>query len=172
MFIPVNGGQGISRPFVVGLILLLVFLGMQSDFVPSRPADSSTSEEATVPAKDSAKERIILELSKSNEKLEKELLQLQQHLLLVKHAAHQHGVEHSSRLGSMLYNDGILTHSNGTDVEVASQQGVTESASVEVVHNTSDGEEDVGQVKNASRRELPQHSHRTHHLAQQTASSP
>ncbi len=99
MFIPVSGGQGISRPFVVGLILLLVFLGMQSDFVPTRPPDSSTTEETAVPAKDSAKERvkfccmsdhlelcckallkyickmsvhlqIILELSKSNEKLE------------------------------------------------------------------------------------------------------
>ena len=95
MFIPVNGGQGISRPFVVGLILLLVFLGMQSDLVPSRP--ESTSEEAAAPAKDTTKERvcsdflpdhynntlythilyklctclqIILELSKSNEKLE------------------------------------------------------------------------------------------------------
>ncbi|KAL0049589.1 hypothetical protein WJX82_005502 [Trebouxia sp. C0006] len=68
MFIPVNGGQGISRPFVVGLILLLVFLGMQSDLVPSRP--ESSTEEAEAPAKDVTKERIILELSKSNERLE------------------------------------------------------------------------------------------------------
>ena len=56
MFIPVNGGQGISRPFVVGLILLLVFLGMQSDLVPSRP--ESTIEEAAAPAKDVTKERV------------------------------------------------------------------------------------------------------------------
>lgn len=60
MFIPVNGGQGISRPFVVGLILLLVFLGMQSDFVPSRPADSSALEEVTPTGKDSTKERVDL----------------------------------------------------------------------------------------------------------------
>jgi hypothetical protein len=56
MFIPVNGGQGISRPFVVGLILLLVFLGMQSDLVPSRP--ESSTEEAEAPAKDVTKERV------------------------------------------------------------------------------------------------------------------
>ena len=97
MFIPVNGGQGISRPFVVGLILLLVFLGMQSDFVPSRPADSAAAD--TGQTKDSTKERvshlylvrksallcsnlrllhaqIILELSKSNEKLEVRLVLL------------------------------------------------------------------------------------------------
>ena len=58
MFIPVNGGQGISRPFVVGLILLLVFLGMQSDFVPSRPADGPASEEVAATSKDSTKERV------------------------------------------------------------------------------------------------------------------
>ncbi len=61
MFIPVNGGQGISRPFVVGLILLLVFLGMQSDLVPSRP--DSTTEEAAAPAKDVTKERVCPPLS-------------------------------------------------------------------------------------------------------------
>lgn len=104
MFIPVTGGQGISRPFVVGLILLLVFLGMQSDFVPPRSADSPAAEELIASGKDSTKERvqtisvhrllgvlwagdvcqqssesliylqIILELSKSNEKLEVILL--------------------------------------------------------------------------------------------------
>ena len=58
MFIPVNGGQGISRPFVVGLILLLVFLGMQSDFVPSRSADSPALEELGANGKDSTKERV------------------------------------------------------------------------------------------------------------------
>ena len=61
MFIPVNGGQGISRPFVVGLILLLVFLGMQSDFVPSRQADSSAPEELVASGKDSTKERVNFE---------------------------------------------------------------------------------------------------------------
>ena len=58
MFIPVTGGQGISRPFVVGLILLLVFLGMQSDFVPPRSADSPAAEELTASGKDSTKERV------------------------------------------------------------------------------------------------------------------
>ena len=58
MFIPVNGGQGVSRPFVVGLILLLVFLGMQSDFVPSRSAESPASEDLAASGKDSTKERV------------------------------------------------------------------------------------------------------------------
>ena len=57
MFIPVAGGQGISRPFVVGLILLLVFLGLQSDLVPSKP-DSEGKPVAD--KKESAKERVSL----------------------------------------------------------------------------------------------------------------
>lgn len=60
MFIPVTGGQGISRPFVVGLILLLVFLGMQSDFVPPRSADSPATAELTASGKELTKERVRL----------------------------------------------------------------------------------------------------------------
>lgn len=58
MFVPVTGGQGISRPFVVGLILLLVFLGMQSDFVPPRSADSPAAEGPAASGKDATKERV------------------------------------------------------------------------------------------------------------------
>lgn len=56
MFIPINGGQGISRPFVVGLILLLVFLGLQSDLVPSKQPDTDSTPQANT--KESAKERV------------------------------------------------------------------------------------------------------------------
>lgn len=56
MFIPLNGGQGISRPFVVGLILLLVFLGMQSDLVPSKQADSESTTKPN--SKGTAKEKV------------------------------------------------------------------------------------------------------------------
>ena len=58
MFIPVNGGQGISRRFVVGLILLLVFLGMQSDLVPSKQPDSENTAKSS--SKGSAKEKVGL----------------------------------------------------------------------------------------------------------------
>lgn len=59
MFIPVNGGQGMSRPFVVGLILLLVFLGMQSDLVPSKQPETEVTPEGN--KKESAKERVRLQ---------------------------------------------------------------------------------------------------------------
>lgn len=225
MFIPVNGGQGISRPFVVGLILLLVFLGMQSDFVPSRSADSPALGEFSPNGKDSTKERvgidslrlsvsallfsatcwpshklldclqIILELSQSNEKLEvtvlapttssqtmfllqltarncvwwlqKELYQLQQHLLLLKHAAHQHGVEHSSRLGTMLYDDGFALpgDSNATIAKTESRIPEADSEDLGTVRADTVGETTIT-------HQLPQHLHRTHHQTQEAVSSP
>lgn len=171
MFIPVNGGQGISRPFVVGLILLLVFLGMQSDFAPSRPADSAAAENSTVSTKDSTKERIILELSKSNEKLEAELHQLQQHILLLKHAAHQHGVEHNSRLGVMLYDDGyVAAQGNATHTDPAtSAQEPAANATSPALHDARAVLHDSSAVRDSpSKHTLP---HRIHHQTQGADSS-
>lgn len=106
--------------------------------------------------------------------LQKELHQLQQHILLVKHAAHQHGVEHTSKLGSMLYDDGIAlpADNNSSDVDLISQQddAHSEAADLELLSEAHAQESDSDTVKNASsRREMP---HRTHHQTQQTLVSP
>lgn len=104
--------------------------------------------------------------------LQKELHQLQQHILLVKHAAHQHGVEHTSKLGSMLYDDGIALAAdiNSSDVVLISQQDDAHSEAAELLSEAHAQESDSDTVRNASsRREMP---HRTHHQTQQTSVSP
>ena len=154
--------------------------------------------------------QIILELSKSNEKLEvillalvsycdqkviavglfccsklklsdlwwlqTELQQLQQHLLLLKHAAHQHGIEHSSRLGTMLYDDGFLLPGNGNKTVVNTDSSPHETAgigTVEESHNPRPAALPSDTFSETSMtHDVPQHSHRTHHQAQQAVSSP
>ncbi|KAA6427625.1 MAG: hypothetical protein FRX49_02288 [Trebouxia sp. A1-2] len=147
---------------------------MQSDLVPSRP--ESATEEAAAPAKDVTKERIILELSKSNERLEKELHQLQQHLLLVKHAAHQHGVEHSSKLGSMLYDNDVafVAESNSTDVRSASWQDAAVSGAADQLSDAHAQGLDVQNVKTCSTELIegqdPKHTSKTAYFDKPNAS--
>ena len=104
--------------------------------------------------------------------VQKELHQLQQHLLLVKHAAHQHGVEHSSKLGSMLYDNDVafVAESNSTDVRTASWQDEAVPAAADQSSNAHAQGLDVQNVSDTgSRHEMP---HRTHHHVQQSAASP
>jgi len=86
-------------------------------------------------------------------------------------------VEHNSRLGSMLYDDGVIFSAagNGTNANTVSQsdQYVADSETVEVLHDAHVEDRNPDAVKSTgSRRELPQHSHRTQHQSQQAASSP
>lgn len=104
--------------------------------------------------------------------VQKELHQLQQHLLLVKHAAHQHGVEHSSKLGSMLYDNDVafVAESNSTDVRSASRQDAAVSGAADQLSDAHAQSLDVQNVSDTgSRHEMP---HRTHHHFQQSAASP
>ncbi len=104
--------------------------------------------------------------------VQKELHQLQQHLLLVKHAAHQHGVEHSSKLGSMLYDKDVafVAESNSTDVRSASRQDAAVSGAADQLSDARAQSLDVQNVSNTgSRHEMP---HQTHHHFQQSAASP
>lgn len=108
--------------------------------------------------------------------LQKELQQLQQHILLLKHAAHQHGIEHSSRLGTMLYDDGFTLpdDSNKTIVDTdSSVHGAAETGAFERSHDprlAALPTDIVGETSSA--HEVSQHSHRTHHQTQQAVSSP
>ncbi len=102
--------------------------------------------------------------------VQKELHQLQQHLLLVKHAAHQHGVEHSSKLGSMLYDNDVafVAESNNTDVRTASWQDAAVSGAADHLSDAHAQGLDVQNVSDTgSRHEMP---HRTHHHVQSAAS--
>ncbi len=98
--------------------------------------------------------------------------QLQQHLLLVKHAAHQHGVEHGSKLGSMLYDNDVAlpAESNPTDVRSASRQDAAASGAADQLSDAHAQGLDMENVSDTgSRHEMP---HRTHHHVQQNAASP
>ncbi len=104
--------------------------------------------------------------------VQKELHQLQQHLLLVKHAAHQHGVEHGSKLGSMLYDNDVAlpAESNPTDVRSASRQDAAASGAADQLSDAHAQGLDMENVSDTgSRHEMP---HRTHHHVQQNAASP
>ncbi|KAK9810654.1 hypothetical protein WJX73_007771 [Symbiochloris irregularis] len=80
-----NGASGISRPFVVAVVLLLLFLSIQTDWSPPRgqakrdPRILAAAPEALL--REATKEKIIFDLSVSNEKLEKDNFMLKQHLL-------------------------------------------------------------------------------------------
>lgn len=138
--------------------------------------------------------QIILELSQSNEKLEviflapgtssntvcllrfatqdyvwwlqKELYQLQQHLLLLKHAAHQHGVQHSSRLGTMLYDDDFVLPGDSNTTVLKTDSSMHDNK-LEALHPDT-----VTADETTNTHQLPQHSHRTHHQTKQAVSSP
>ena len=104
---------------------------------------------------------------------QKELHQLRQHLLLLKHAAHEHGVEHSSRLGMMLYEDGVATPAPGTGMNSTLQQAATVSEAAEPLHEADDSKPVEGIRDVDSKNQLPKTSHRPRHHpqhhAQQTA---
>lgn len=83
---PQNAERGLSRPFVLGLILLLLFLTAQTEW----SATNRTSQHKTVTAlpadklKEEVREKIITDLSISNEKLENENKAIRQQLLHLK----------------------------------------------------------------------------------------
>mmetsp|Transcript_13924 Transcript_13924/g.26725 ORF Transcript_13924/g.26725 Transcript_13924/m.26725 type:complete len:176 (+) Transcript_13924:161-688(+) len=64
-----------SRPFMLGLVLLIIFLSLQTDFSlrrPGHPGGRGSLRDNPVQHREVVKEKIILDLSVSNEKLEAE----------------------------------------------------------------------------------------------------
>ena len=100
------------------------------------------------------------------------MYQLQQHLLLLKHAAHQHGVEHSSRLGTMLYDDGfgLPADSNATIAKTDSKIPQADNLKPDAEELGAVHVDTVGETTNT--HQLPQHLHRTHHQTQEGVSPP
>ncbi|KAK9909108.1 hypothetical protein WJX75_007265 [Coccomyxa subellipsoidea] len=85
--------SGISRPFIAGLLMLLFFLSLQTEWTPpkqGREGRSLTMQSApptASEAREAMKEKIILDLSLSNERLERENTRLKQHVLDIRRAA-------------------------------------------------------------------------------------
>ena len=126
MFIPVNGGQGMSRPFVVGLILLLVFLGMQSDLVPSKQPETEVTVEGN--KKDSANERV----------------RLQENLCLITAAAHAKDTNlHGYSLQTLPHADHSRTEQIKRKVGGDCNM-LTSHASVNMRHNATNQNENAG----------------------------
>lgn len=69
-----NADNVSSRPFFLGLLLLVIFLSIQTEWAPRRPGQMRPGQERETPAqhREAVKEKIILDLSISNEKLEDE----------------------------------------------------------------------------------------------------
>lgn len=88
MFVPgpPNAERGLSKPFVIGLILLLLFLTAQTEWsATNRTTPQKTI--TTLPAeklKEEVREKIVYDLSVSNEKLESENKELRQQLFHIK----------------------------------------------------------------------------------------
>ncbi|BDA41228.1 hypothetical protein COCOBI_02-0080 [Coccomyxa sp. Obi] len=91
--------SGISRPFIAGLLMLLFFLSLQSEWTPAKQnrEGRSLTMQAAAPtaseAREAMKEKIILDLSLSNERLERENTRLKQHVLDLRRAARGCGCE-------------------------------------------------------------------------------
>jgi len=83
-----NGGENInSRPFVLGLILLLIFFSLQTqEWSNRRPGTvrGGTTRETPAQHRETVKEKVILELSLSHEKLEAENQRLKVDVITLK----------------------------------------------------------------------------------------
>ncbi|CAL5222692.1 g5093 [Coccomyxa viridis] len=96
-----GSNPGISRPFIVGLVMLLLFLSMQTEWTPGNARQSAgksiSSPSGTTPsaaeARESMKEKVILDLSLNNERLERENARLKQHVLDLRRAARACGCD-------------------------------------------------------------------------------
>ncbi|CAD7698969.1 unnamed protein product [Ostreobium quekettii] len=79
------GERGVSKPFIVALILLLLFLTTTQDWGASPGGAGDRLRRAELRggpgAAEKVKEKIIYDLSVLNEKLERENMQLQQQVL-------------------------------------------------------------------------------------------
>ena len=106
--------------------------------------------------------------------LQKDLHQLQQHILLLKHAAHQHGVEHSSRLGVMLYDDGFALADNSNNTVAKPDSAAHSAADLDTLGRLDDvTSTDIVSTDGSDASigaESLQQSHRTHHSAQHAIS--
>jgi hypothetical protein len=117
MFTPYQQSVNMSwpRPFVVGFILLMVFLSMSGDGPSNLTTDDlstdsaakasgrpSTLEKENDLAKRGVKEQIIYDLSLSNEKLEEEIKKFRQYVLDLRRAVR-------SQPGCSLEDSSILT---------------------------------------------------------------
>ncbi|CAL8462052.1 g1583 [Coccomyxa elongata] len=91
--------SGISRPFIAGLLMLLFFLSLQTEWTPAKQnrEGRSLTMQAAAPtaseAREAMKEKIILDLSLSNERLERENMRLKQHVLDLRRVARGCGCE-------------------------------------------------------------------------------
>lgn len=106
----VGGNQGVSRPFIVGLVLLLLFLSFHTDLgggTSSSNSSSSRREMKQVVAQDQikegVKEKILLELSVVNEKLETENRRLKQYVLDMRRAMRGCGCELNATAGQYVF---------------------------------------------------------------------
>ena len=97
------------RPFVVGFILLMVFLSMSGDGPSNVTTDDLSTDTITATegnekdlARNGVKEQIIYDLSLSNEKLEQEIKKYRQYVLDLRRAVR-------GQPGCSLEDDSILT---------------------------------------------------------------
>lgn len=93
-----GNNQGISRPFVVGLILLLLFLSLQTtDWSPQTARRSDTKPVlSAAQLREGVKEKLLLELSVVNDKLEAENKRLKQYILDVRRTLRNCGCEYNA----------------------------------------------------------------------------
>eukprot|EP00238_Polyblepharides_amylifera_P000814 CAMPEP_0196570612 /NCGR_PEP_ID=MMETSP1081-20130531/754_1 /TAXON_ID=36882 /ORGANISM="Pyramimonas amylifera, Strain CCMP720" /LENGTH=181 /DNA_ID=CAMNT_0041887153 /DNA_START=290 /DNA_END=835 /DNA_ORIENTATION=- len=97
-----NGPDHVSsRPFLIGLVMLIVFMSLHSDWTMRRSIGMRPGgRESPAQHREAVKEKIILDLSLSNEKLEEENSRLKVDVYTLRHQLQQYN---QSSLESGLY---------------------------------------------------------------------
>mmetsp|Transcript_7797 Transcript_7797/g.22199 ORF Transcript_7797/g.22199 Transcript_7797/m.22199 type:complete len:196 (+) Transcript_7797:352-939(+) len=84
-----NGPNGVSRPFLLGLLLLILFLSTQTDWSPAARRQRMDIRHGVgtslLQKQETTREKLLYELTNSNEKLEKENMRLRQRIMHLNH---------------------------------------------------------------------------------------
>jgi hypothetical protein len=155
-----------SRPFVVGFILLMVFLSMSNDGPSNATTENLNASKSTAEISDNdltqnkgVKEQIIYDLSLSNEKLEQEIKKYRQYVLDLRRAVR-------SQPGCSLEDSSILTlypelhndiDEDGSDNEEgkggsSSEKSSKEAAAAVAVEELDEQEQENESTKNDGSR--------------------